>query len=103
MAFINIKKASVNRIIEGYGFEAVNNFTDRSGTERQERFTVWTKDEVPTVGQVMDISGIVSAKVEEFEKDGEMIRYAGIHVNNPRLTLLEDAPSPSPALEDMPF
>ena len=42
-------------------------------------------------------------KVEEFEKDGEMIRYAGIHVNNPRLTLLEDAPSPSPALEDMPF
>jgi hypothetical protein len=103
MAFINIKAATVNRIIEGYGFEAVNKFTDRSGKERQERFVIWTKDEVPTVGQTMDINGIVSAKVDEYEKDGELIRYASIHVNSPKLTLLEDAPSSSPALEDMPF
>lgn len=100
MAFVTIKKATVNRIIDGYGFEAINKFTDRNGTERTERFTVWEKNQVPGVGQIVDISGILSAKVDEFTNNqGELIRYASIHVNNPEISIVDD----QPVLEDAPF
>ena len=100
MAFISIKKATVNRIIEGYGFEAINKFTDRNGNERTERFTVWTKDQAPGVGQIVDINGSLSAKVEEFTNNqGELIRYAAVHVNNPEISVVDD----QPVLEDAPF
>jgi len=100
MAFVSIKKATVNRIIEGYGFEAINKFTDRNGNERTERFTIWTKEQAPAVGQTVDINGSLSAKVEEFTNNqGELIRYAAIHVNNPDISVVDD----QPALEDAPF
>lgn len=103
MAFINIKNATVNRHIPGYGFEAVNTFTDRNGNERKERYTIWTKDHEPPIGQIMDISGILSTKVEEYTNQaGELIRYAAVHVNNPKITVADNQ-AQDPILEDAPF
>ena len=103
MAFINIKNATVNRHIPGHGFEAINQWTDRNGNERKDRFTIWTKEHEPPVGQTVDISGILSTKVEEYTNQaGELIRYAAVHVNNPQITVAENQ-AQDPVLEDAPF
>ena len=96
MAFVTIKDAKVDRIIEGYGFVAINTYTDKSGVERTERFTIWSKENAPTVGSMVNVEGRLSVKVDEFTNQaGELIRYAATHVNDPKVT--------SVALEDMPF
>lgn len=96
MAFITIKEAKVDRIIEGYGFVALNSYTDKQGVERTERFTIWSKDNAPSIGSTVNVEGRLSVKVDEFTNQaGELIRYAAIQVNDPKVT--------SAVLADLPF
>lgn len=81
MATIEVQGARVERIIAGYGFKA-SETTVVKGEERKTWYTVWTKESV-TEGQILDISGELSVKLEEFTgRDGEPKKVAAIHINN---------------------
>jgi hypothetical protein len=85
MAKISIENAEVVRHIAKAGFAAKTSYRTKSGETRNEYFTVWT-EESPAVGAVVNIEGLHSAKVEEYEKDGETRRVAATHVNFPKIT-----------------
>ena len=90
MAKIEIENAEVFKIIEGYGFRAVEKFKLRNGEEAKRYYTVWTDQKVAEGDQV-SISGDLTVKVEEYtDKNNQPKTSAAIHVNNARITA--DAP-----------
>jgi hypothetical protein len=90
MAKVEIQNATVTRIIPNYGFKAVCEIPTKNGDPRKETYTVWTDAKVEE-GSSVDIVGNLSVKVEEFtNKEGKLIRFAAIHVNNARVKA--DAP-----------
>lgn len=90
MAQIKVNNATVTRIIPNYGFKASSEVKLRNGETKKELYTVWTDEQVKE-GDVVNVSGLLSVKVEEFEnKLGELVKYAAIHVNNAKVEA--DAP-----------
>jgi hypothetical protein len=90
MAKIQIETAEVFKIIEGYGFRAVEKFKLRNGEDAKRYYTVWTDQKVQE-GDVVSIEGELSVKVEEYTgKDNQPKTSAAVHVNNARITA--DAP-----------
>jgi hypothetical protein len=86
MAKIIIENAEITRVMQGYGFQAETNYTLQTGDVKTEKYTVWTKEQF-AVGQVVNIEGLHSVKMEEFtNQQGEEIKYARAHVNNPNVT-----------------
>lgn len=82
MAKIEIKNATVTRLIPNYGFKAVCEIPTKNGDPRKETYTIWTDAKVEE-GSMVDIAGNLSVKVEEYtNKEGKLVRYAAIHVNN---------------------
>lgn len=85
MATITIENAAVARIIEGYGFAAVEEKRIFSGETIKLYYTVWTKDQV-SVGEVYTIEGDLQVKLEEYTgKDNQLKISAATHVNNAML------------------
>lgn len=98
MAFVNIQKAQVERIIQDKGFVAVESYTTRNGEEKQTKYTIWTDNpnEIPGEGVIVNVSGALSVRVQEFVNDEqETVQFAQIHVNRPKITLL-DMPQSAP-------
>ena len=90
MAKIEIENAEVFKIIEGYGFRAVEKFKLRNGEDAKRYYTVWTDQKV-TEGDSVSIEGDLSVKVEEYtDKNNQPKTSAAVHVNNARITA--DAP-----------
>lgn len=90
MAKIRIENAEVFKIIEGYGFRAVENFKLRNGEDAKRYYTIWTDQRVQE-GDTVSIEGDLSVKVEEYTgKDNQPKTSAAVHVNNARITA--DAP-----------
>ena len=90
MAKIQIETAEVFKIIEGYGFRAVENFKLRNGEDAKRYYTIWTDQKIQE-GDVVSIEGDLSVKVEEYTgKDNQPKTSAAVHVNNARITA--DAP-----------
>lgn len=106
MAFINIQNARVDRIIRDLGFVAVESYKTRDGDERESKYTIWTDNpnDIPGEGVIVNVSGPLSIKMQEFENDeGETVRFASANVNRPKITLV-DMPfgAPKPAKETAP-
>lgn len=90
MAKIQIENAEVFKIIEGYGFRAVEKFKLRNGEDAKRYYTVWTSQTVQE-GDVVSIDGDLTVKLEEYtDKDNKPRTSAAVHVNNARITA--DAP-----------
>ena len=85
MAKLSIDNAEVVRHISNKGFAAKTSYRTKSGETKNEYFTVWT-EESPAVGAVVNIEGLFSAKVEEYQKDGQTVRVAAAHINYPKIT-----------------
>jgi hypothetical protein len=95
MAKIQITDGTVERLITDKGIFVTTSFKDREGTDRKEKFTVWEQPAGIKVGAIVNVSGNLSVRVEEFEGDNGQIRYAAIHVNNPKIETV--------TADDMPF
>lgn len=98
MAFINIQNARVDRIIRDMGFVAVESYKTRDGEDKESKYTVWTNNpsEIPGEGVIVNVSGPLSIKLQEFENDeGETVRFASANVNRPKITLV-DMPASAP-------
>jgi hypothetical protein len=91
MATVTIENAQVFKLIDGYGFKAVEKFKLRSGEEGKRYFTIWTKEKVAE-GDIVTIEGDLSVKIEEYTgKDNQPKTSAAVHVNN-ALIITADAP-----------
>lgn len=107
MATINIQNATVKRLIRDMGFEAVESYQRRDGSQGETKFTVWTSpNNIPGEGSKVNITGNVSVKVEEYNG----VTFARFHVNQPKVMLVDgpqDAPEPepwpTPAGQQVPF
>lgn len=85
MAIVKINEATVDRLITDKGFAASTSYTDRNGEQRKEKFTIWGENSGLQVGDLLNIEGILSVRVEEFEGDNGTVRYAALHVNLPKI------------------
>ena len=94
MAKIQIQGATVDRLISDKGLAVSTTFTKRDGEPGKEKFTVWTDPAGFNVGDVLDIVGNLSVRVDEFEGDQGTVRYAQVNVNNPQISKVK---------EDLPF
>ncbi len=86
-------KATVEvvRIIQSYGFKAVEKYKDKKGEERTQWVTVWTKEQVRE-GETLEVSGDLSVKIESFTgRDGSPKQVAAVNINNPTISRA-DAP-----------
>ena len=84
MAYVNIKNATIENVYEGKGFRASTAYKTRDGADRKEYYKIWTPEPV-AVGDVVDVSGVLTVRLEEFEGSSP---YAAIHVNNPKIEVL---------------
>jgi len=93
MAKIEIKDATVDRLITDKGVAVSTTYTDREGEPRKEKFTVWTDNSGLQVGDLLNVSGLFSVRVKEFEGDNGTVRFAEVHVNNPSIEKInQDGP-----------
>lgn len=94
MAKIFIENAEVTRVQRGgKGFNAQTSYKLRNGETAVQKYTIWSDDQVH-VGDVLNVTGNVTVKLEEFTNDkGDLIRYAAIHVNQPVLTAVQSGPA----------
>lgn len=93
MAKINIQNATVTRHIQNLGFACAEPaYKTRDGQEKRNKFTVWTDNasDIPPENSVVNVTGNVSAKAEQFTNDkGEDILYGQLHVNQPRIVMVD--------------
>lgn len=82
MAEITILNAEVIRLIPGYGATVTENYKTRTGDTGKNYYTVWTKEDL-AVGDLLNVKGLLSVKLDEFETNGEMKYKAVANVNNP--------------------
>lgn len=93
MAKIKIDNAKIDRLLSDKGLAVSTTFIDREGNERKDKFTVWGQPAGLQVGDVVNVVGNLSTKIEEFEGDTGLIRYVQVNVNNPQIDkVIEDAP-----------
>ena len=104
MARIEIKNARVNRIIRDRGFEVAESYQTRNGDTVDTKYTVWTKSpqDIPGEGVTVNVRGNVSTRLEEFtNNEGEQIRFARMHVNQPEISMIDTPPAPEPWANQM--
>lgn len=93
MAKIEVKEATVDRLITNKGVAVSTSFTDREGQPRKEKFTVWTDNSGLEPGDLLNVSGLFSVRVKEFEGDAGPVHYAEVHINNPSIEKInQDGP-----------
>lgn len=115
MALVNLKNVKVYATFSK-GFRVVEEST-RNGETHKTRWTVWADamESGPIrEGDVVNVSGFLSAKVNEWTKDGETKHSVELSLNSPRINRDETAQQPpadtwnGPAVdaynnEEMPF
>ena len=94
MAKIQIQNATVDRLISDKGLAVSTTFTKKDGEPGKEKFTVWTDPSGFNVGDTINVTGNLSVRVDEFEGDNGLVRYAQVNVNQPQVEKAE---------QDMPF
>ncbi len=79
----------VTRIIQNYGFKAVEKQKTKDGKDINVWVTVWTKEQVRE-GETLEVSGDLSVKIESFTgRDNVPKQVAAININNPTITRSE--------------
>lgn len=87
MAIVNLKDATVQRIFfDGKGIALYESFKAQ-GQDRKSYYTAWF-DQSPgfTEGQVVSVSGLLSVKLREYEKDGQTRQSIDVSLNKARET-----------------
>jgi hypothetical protein len=97
MAIVNLKDATVQRIFfDGKGIALYESFKVQ-GQDRKSYYTAWF-DQAPgfTEGQVVSVSGLLSVKLREYEKDGQARQTVDVSLNKARETTGQQPPAQTP-------
>lgn len=87
MAKAHIETATVSRIIQGYGFKCYSERKTKTGDTVKEYYTVWATTPAVKEGDIVEVTGDLSVKLEEFTgRDGNPKQTAAIHINNAKVT-----------------
>ena len=88
MALTYLKNAKVEKAFNGgKGYAVSENYRGRDGNERSTRWSIWFDE--PTAlaeGSTVDVSGLHSDKVREFEGDNGTVRIVERSLNSARVT-----------------
>lgn len=88
MAFTNLRNAVITKAFNGgLGFAAEERFKKNDGSDGKTKWKLWF-EEAPGLseGQVINVGGVHSDKVDSFEKDGdEVVYYTERSINKARL------------------
>ena len=107
MAKIVVENATVERVFEtrtgSVGVSVTESYTPKDGGDaRRTWFTLWfARDPGVQVGQVISASGFVSAKVREYESNGETRHAVDMSVNSARVIDAAPPIAPAPAEDDV--
>ena len=110
MAIIQLKQVEVARVnSRGHGVQVVEKWESK-GKTGQQRYTVWFDAEHGlSVGDVIDVSGMLGAKVGEpwTDREGQQRTSVELSVNSPRIGSSPAAPA-GPVVDafegsDVPF
>lgn len=94
MAKFKATDAEVLSVYAGKGFRAKEDYISEQGEPKSLYFKVWGKFDV-NAGDIVDVTGDLSTRVEEGldqdgnpkkDREGKVIRYAAIHINNAVVT-----------------
>ncbi len=103
MAKIIVENATVERVFStqngSWGVGVYETFERRDKTEGRTRYTLWMKGtDHPGVeqGQRVSASGFLSARVREYEHDGETRQTVDLSVNGARFISAPEDPDPAP-------
>jgi phage FluMu protein Com len=100
MAIITTNNAEVVSVYGVKGFRCKTVETDYAGQERTTYIKVWGAHSVE-VGDFVNVAGNLSTRVEEavdqdgnpkLDREGKQIRYAAIHINDPIISVITNAP-----------
>ncbi len=94
MALTFIKNGLVEKAFSGgRGYAISETFKKQDGSDGKQRYKVWFDQATPlTEGSRVDVSGILSAKVSEFDGDNGTVQFAEISLNKARINS-ESAPA----------
>lgn len=84
MANVEIRNAEVTRLISGYGAVVCESYKDKQGEIRKNYYTVWTNDSLAE-GDVLNVKGLLSVKLDSYDKNGEKQYKAVANINNPTI------------------
>lgn len=84
MALVELREAEVTRLINGYGAVVAEAYKDKSGETRKSYYTIWTKENL-AVGDLLNIKGVLSVKLDTYEKNGQQEYKASANINNPTI------------------
>lgn len=84
MALVELREAEVTRLINGYGAVVAEAYKDKLGETRKSYYTIWTKDPLQ-VGDLLNIKGVLSVKLDSYEKNGQQEFKAVANINNPKI------------------
>lgn len=88
MALTFIKNGLVEKAFSGgRGYAISETFKKQDGSDGKQRFKVWFDQPTQLAeGSRVDVSGILSAKVTEFDGDNGTVQLAEISLNKSRVT-----------------
>lgn len=97
MAIINIRNAEVTRTFyNGKGVGLKETFKKQDGTEGASYYTAWFENDPGlSEGDRGNFSGLHSAKISEYEKDGETRRNVEVALNSARYEAAEGGSAPA--------
>jgi hypothetical protein len=84
MAFVELREAEVTRIINGYGVEVAESWTGKTGDTFRSYYTVWTQENL-NVGDVINVKGVLSVKLDQYESKGETKHKAVANINSAKI------------------
>lgn len=84
MAIVQLKNVKVYATFSK-GFRVIEESKGRDGKDYSTRWTVWSDTLGVAEGDVVSLSGFLSAKVNEWSKDGETRHSVELSLNSPRL------------------
>ena len=100
MSRIIFENAKITSMMAGHGFKCETTETKTDGSIRTEKFTVWTQEQF-AIGQIVNVEGFHSARVEKFTPEGEAeVIYARAHVNNPTIKVSDGSKVKEAAIMD---
>lgn len=96
MAIVNLSKVKVVGLFSR-GFRVVEESTGKDGKTYTQRFTVWSDGIGVAEGDVISLSGFLSAKVSEWTDKDQQVRHSvELSLNSPRLSTGDDSSAPEP-------
>lgn len=99
MALLKIESAEVTRHVGSRGaFAIAETVTLPDGRSFPKSYTVWHEGEAPTVGSIVSVTGVFSAKLREYAAPSGMKTAIDISINEPEVNVLGSNKS-----EEVPF